>query len=58
VPQFSQDPNEVTAEQHALDNPGHIVIVRVSTGIDSDLLDLTCQSCDWWDEQLFRKEEA
>lgn len=44
----------VSAEQHALDNPTHVVTVTARSAQDEDVvqLRLTCASCDWWDEQL------
>lgn len=54
-----------TAEQHALDNPGHIVVVQANNRPDGDggtlvVLDLMCSApeCNslqdsWWDQQLF-----
>lgn len=52
MPKFTGD---VSAEQHALDNPGHIVMVRSRDA--GALLDIACQSCDWWDEQLYKEGE-
>jgi hypothetical protein len=44
------DPTDnVSAEQHALDNPGHVCWVSYSEELDR--LVLRCQSCDWWDHQ-------
>jgi hypothetical protein len=58
------NPDEVTAERHALDNPGHIVHVRYDA--EHKALRLTCHHnididreadhsnlrCGWWDVQL------
>jgi 3,4-dihydroxy-2-butanone 4-phosphate synthase len=38
----------VTAEQHAIDNPGHVVLVTFNT----DGLIIDCRDCEWWDQQL------
>jgi len=37
----------VTAEQHALDNPGHILRVYYWTG----MLRMNCGDCDWFDDK-------
>jgi len=53
----------VSAEQHALDNPGHAVTVKATQDSDCMKLDMVCWSCPseiiggqfspgWWDQQL------
>jgi hypothetical protein len=54
----------VSAEQHALDNPGHTIRVRASRDLTEDgfrMLDLKCGgtvtgACDWWDEQGVKED--
>lgn len=46
---FSNPVQAVTAEQHALDNPWHGVIVYYMEGV----LEMKCSMCDWWDVQQY-----
>jgi hypothetical protein len=49
---------DVTAEQHVLDNPTHVVIVDVNSLVDRPqaersewtMVTIACQTCEWWDE--------
>ena len=50
----------VSAEQHALDNVGHMVTVRVTEiTVKYYTLSLTCKhaGCGWWDDQGVRVEQ-
>lgn len=44
-----------SAEQHALDYPGHRVQVWYGkipdAKVPQDMLNLECRNCDWWDQQ-------
>jgi hypothetical protein len=49
----------ITAEQHALDHPGHSVVVkakREKTESGHRILSLTCMTanCGWWDEEGYK----
>jgi hypothetical protein len=45
----------VTAEQHALDNPGHIVTVQARrTRSKFFMLITACHSCAWWNEEGYK----
>lgn len=49
----------VTAEQHAIDNIGHMLKVYVAyTGINSshEVLRLVCSDCDWFDDKLLDEQ--
>ena len=51
---FINNDDIVTAEQHALDNVGHHVVVFVETEPNNPelyLLKLVCVTCGWFDEQ-------
>jgi hypothetical protein len=50
-----------SAEQHALDNPGHPVLTRFDKFDEGDgNLCIVCifSACNWWDEQLIGKEDT
>jgi hypothetical protein len=54
---FNKVVNAVTAEQHALDNPGHVVTVQYwefgipDAATPAPILALGCSTCEWWDAQ-------
>jgi hypothetical protein len=66
VPKFQDDNGRdviaVTAEQHAIDNPSHVLTVtydfpRGDEGQaldDEQMLQIHCVSCEWWDQQGVR----
>jgi len=54
---FTDDNNlpveTVTAEQHALDNPMHLVGVLYTK--EDGKLQQTCGTCEWWDDTFYKE---
>ena len=52
----ASQPEPPSAEQHALENPGHILLVTFDSKGYPGKLRMSCPDCSWWNEELFAEE--